>query len=235
MEAPLTLLTWLRAKDAANFESMWRKPEVIAAAAGLPLRVINVLEDPKMAPEWIARADGLLLTGGEDIDASFLQQPLSLEDYAKIESPNLSRDRWEFATLPIALAMGLPVLAICRGLQVLNVALGGTLHLDVAGHQDPECKFNNLQLLRHAKGPKLLFDSVNSAHHQILDSLAPGLEVESWCAPDAVIEQVRGKRESKHLPGYCFGTQYHPERHPVFAPIFVEFIAAAVAHHKKRK
>ncbi|PYL31956.1 MAG: hypothetical protein DMF35_09305, partial [Verrucomicrobia bacterium] len=86
-----------------------------------------------------AEADGLLLTGGSDIAPEFLKQPVP--DPSVLEKDvDVARDRWEFAAVDAALARGLPVLAICKGMQLLNVGLGGTLKLDIPGHKLPEQK-----------------------------------------------------------------------------------------------
>ena len=160
---------------------------------------------------------GLLLSGGPDIAAGYLQQPVP--DPSVIEQDaEPARDRWEFAAVHAALERRLPVLAICKGVQVLNVALGGTLHLDIPGHNAPELRDGNLQTLRYAPGvtgPR--FETVNSSHHQALDRLGPGLEAEAW-ESDGTIEQVR----LRDYP-YCVGVQFHPERHVQYAPLFHQF------------
>lgn len=167
---------------------------------------------------------GLLLTGGPDISAEFLGQPVP--DPSIIEEPEPARDRWEFAALQIALERTLPILAICKGVQLLNVGLGGTLHLDIPGHNAPELRDGNLQTLRYADtaaAPR--FDTVNSSHHQALDKLGEGLEVEARSPADDIIEQVR----LRDYP-YCLGVQFHPERHARYAPLFQEFFDRVAAY-----
>src|SRR4029453_13208386 len=104
---------------------------------------------------------------------------------------DLERDRWEFQAVQDALARGLPILAICKGLQVFNVALGGTLKLDTKGHNLPEKKQRDVQPLRSARGASHRFPNVNSAHHQAIDQLGDDLEVEAWAAQYGIIEQGR--------------------------------------------
>ncbi len=159
--------------------------------------------------------DGLLLTGGEDISQKFLRQPVP--NASLIEDPNPERDAWEFDAVPRAMQKRLPIFAICRGLQVLNVALGGTLHLDIPNHD--KLKFENVQPLRYAEDTAIQIARVNSSHHQALDQIGSGLEVEAWCANDDVIEQAR-------LRDYPFGlaVQYHPERNPLYHPLFDAFV-----------
>ena len=158
---------------------------------------------------------GLLLTGGSDISSEFLQQ--SPIDPQLIEDPDPARDAWEFEILEKALKQRLPLLAICRGLQVLNVSLGGTLHLDIPNHDS--AKHENIQELRYAQDVKIQFPKVNSSHHQALARLGEGIVVEGWCAKDDVIEQAR-------LVDYPFGlgVQYHPERDPLYQPLFQAFV-----------
>ena len=117
----------------------------------------------------------------------------------------------------------LPVLGICRGIQILNVALGGTLKLDIPGHKLPEQKDNDIQSLRSQRGAAHRFEKVNSSHHQALDVLGEGFEVEAWCSDDDVIEQVR-------LRDYAFavGVQYHPERGKIYDALFEDFFSRLI-------
>jgi putative glutamine amidotransferase len=163
--------------------------------------------------------NGLLLTGGSDISPEFLRQevpdPSMLDEQIEPE-----RDRWEFQAVQETLSRGLPVLAICKGLQVFNVALGGTLKLDIKGHNLPEQKHCDVQALRSVKRASHRFEKVNSAHHQAIERMGDDLEVESWAAHDGIIEQVR-------LRKYPFGlaVQYHPERSRLYDSLFDDFFA----------
>jgi putative glutamine amidotransferase len=196
------IATWIRECDAAPFD------RVFSAYPGV--RFWNARTEA--VPEHI---HGLLLTGGSDISQKFLRQPVP--DPSLIEDADVVRDVWEFDIVRRALQQRLPFFAICRGLQVLNVALGGTLHLDIPNHD--KLKFQNVQPLRYANGAPIQIPRVNSSHHQALDQLGSGLEIEAWCADDDVIEQAR-------LRDYPFGlgVQYHPERDPLYQPLFDAFI-----------
>lgn len=199
------IATWIRECDEANFG-----------------RVFGAF--PEARP-WNARTGsvpweqigGLLLTGGSDISREFLRQPVP--DERLIEDPDPARDAWEFEAVAKTLRQRLPLLAICRGLQVLNVALGGTLHLDIPDHARPEAKYGNIQEVRYAEGVPTPFPKVNSSHHQALAQLGAGLVAEAWCVDDEVIEQAR-------LADYPFGlgVQYHPERDPLYQPLFKAFV-----------
>ncbi|HWB59992.1 MAG TPA: type 1 glutamine amidotransferase [Chthoniobacteraceae bacterium] len=162
--------------------------------------------------------DGLLITGGDDISAEFLDQ--EIPDPSLIRDPMPDRDAWEFEALEYALEKGKPVFAICRGHQMLNVALGGTMLLDIKGHNAPELKSQNLQPLRYAGDvdARRKFAQVNSSHHQAIDKLGDGLEVEAWCAADDIVEQVR----IRDYP-YAVGVQYHPERDWLYKNLFEDF------------
>jgi putative glutamine amidotransferase len=101
---------------------------------------------------------------------------------------------------------------------VLNVALGGTLHLDIPNHHEASQKYGNIQQLRFADEVTVRIPGVNSSHHQAIDKLGEGLVVEAWHKEDDTVEQVR----LKDYP-FALGVQYHPERDPVYLPIFDAF------------
>ena len=200
------LATWMRAKDEKWFRPFLAKhPEI---------RVF----DARKGDVPMDQMDGLLLTGGSDITAEFLRQENVDPTLIHKEDLDPDRDRWEFDAIPKALARGLPILSICRGIQVLNVALGGTLKLDIAGHGLPEQKEQDIQPLRYDGKAKHRFGSVNSSHHQAIDRLADGFEVEAWCAHDDIIEQVR----LRNYP-FALGVQYHPERGKIYDTLFENF------------
>lgn len=201
------LATWIRAKDAKWFRPIFAKhPEIKVWNA----RTRNVPLD---------QMDGLLLSGGSDISPEFLRQ--KVQDLSVLDKGvEPERDRWEFDAVHEAISRGLPILAICKGLQVFNVALGGTLKLDIPGHNLPHQKQREAQPLRHDTAVSHRFPRVNSAHHQAIDQLGDDLEVEAWAAHDGIIEQVR-------LRKYPFGlaVQYHPERSRIYDSLFEDFLA----------
>jgi len=201
------LATWMGAKDEKWFQPFFDKHPGI--------RVCNARKDEAAFEE----IDGLLLTGGSDIAPEFLKQEVpdpSILD----QDVDVARDRWEFAAVKNALSRGLPIFAICKGLQLFNVALGGTLKLDIPGHKLPEQKEHDIQRLRSDTTAKHRFERVNSSHHQAIDRLGEGLEVEAWCATDNIVEQIR-------LGGYPFAlaVQYHPERGKIYDELFEDFFS----------
>jgi putative glutamine amidotransferase len=184
-----------------------------------------LLLTPGHSPESIRRlvgmAQGLVLTGGEDVDpARYGQEP-----HPELGTVNPPRDEVEFAALEEALARRMPVLAICRGCQVLNVGMGGTLFQDLPSqrpgriHHEQSAPWNHrwhhatVQAesgLRHIFGTDELF--INSFHHQAVDALAPGLEA-TVVSEDGVVEGV----EARDYP-WVYGVQWHPERGEAESP-----------------
>ncbi len=201
------LASWIRPKDEEFFRrSFAAHPGVEfwnAANCAVPMEEM----------------EGLLLTGGPDIAAEFLRQ--EIPDPSVIDQDvDPVRDAWEFEATANALERQLPIFAICKGLQVFNVALGGTLKLDIPGHDLPELKDHDVQPLRTDRAASHRFEKVNSSHHQAIDRIADGCEVEAWCATDDIIEQMR----LKNYP-FALAVQYHPERGDSYAPLFADFVA----------
>jgi putative glutamine amidotransferase len=204
--------TWIRPKD----EKWFRR--VFAKHPNVRLWNARTQEVP------FEKMQGLLLSGGPDIAPEFLNQPVpdpSILD--KDVEPK--RDRWEFEATREALDRRLPIFAICKGMQLFNVALGGTLHLDIPGHDAPEMRDHNIQPLRTDRAASHRLDKVNSSHHQALDKLGDGVEVEAWCAADDVIEQVR----LRNYP-FALAVQYHPERGDGYEELFADFVSRLGNH-----
>ncbi len=201
------LATWLRAKDEPFFNPFFaRHPE---------LQIANALKGAVNLDE----ADGLLLTGGSDIAPELLRQPIP-DPSVLDKDVDLARDRWEFSAIEKAMARGLPIFAICKGMQTLNVALGGTLKLDIPGHNLPEQKNEDVQTLRTDRAASHRLEKVNSSHHQAVDALGDGFVVEAWCANDDIVEQMR----LRDYP-FALAVQYHPERGKIYDALFEDFFA----------
>ena len=196
----------------------WHKPamllpanyaEQVAAAGGIPVLLPPL---PGVAAA-VGRLDGLLLTGGGDIDpARYGAQP-----HPRTGRVSVLRDAAELELLDAAMAAGLPVLGVCRGMQLLNVARGGTLcqHLpDDAGHTPAPGTFG-WHPVRVAAGTRLAGilgpdgDGVDvpTAHHQAVDRLGEGLVATAW-AQDGVIEAVE---PSAAGDPFLLAVQWHPE------------------------
>lgn len=185
----------------------------LADAGVLP--VLLPISDPESAGGLLARLDGLVLTGGGDVDP----RRYGLGDHPTVYGVDPTRDASEIALVRAAQAAGLPVLAICRGAQIANVALGGTLipDLDERGHpghtRRGQASFETFQpvriepssLLAKAVGVERLM--VNSIHHQAVDTLADGLIPTAWSVEDEVVEALQWAGDDWLL----LGVQWHPE------------------------
>jgi putative glutamine amidotransferase len=208
--------------------------ESVRRAGGEPHVFDTATESPA---EVISSIHGLLLTGGADIDPAWYGE----ERTPATKLAEAGRDAFEIDIARRALAANLPALAICRGLQVLNVAGGGTLMQDIpsevsgaAGHdiETPLYAFahevwvargSRLWLLLQEKLAESEICQVNSRHHQALKRVAEGFEV-SATAPDGIIEAIE-RPDAR----FCVGVQWHPEnfwRTGEFRPLFEGFVAA---------
>jgi putative glutamine amidotransferase len=185
-------------------------------AAGLTPVVIPPLASDADAAAILDVAAGLLLTGGEDVDpARYGAAP-----HPRLGNVHANRDATELALVDAARERRLPTLAICRGIQVLNVALGGTLIQDIPSERPStidhdrdgprQTRTHDVRMtpdsrLREIIGRDQIL--VNSFHHQAIDAVAPGLAVTA-VAPDGVIEAVELSRDN---PWWVIGIQWHPE------------------------
>ncbi len=210
---PRIAVTWSGATTAAD-----RYLEAVVAAGGVPLLV-----RPEDGPQEVRRAHGLVLAGGPDVHPARYGQEIDPRVAATLDVEG-ERDVLELEAVTWALEAGAPVLGICRGIQVLNVAMGGTLLQDLSlrgidpvihqqrrrrpqPHEWEPAHVVRLDpashLARILGGEEV---AVNSFHHQAVDVPAAGLRVVA-SAPDGVVEGV----EAHGLP-FVLGVQWHPER-----------------------
>lgn len=188
--------------------------------------------------DYARHLDGLVLQGGADVNPrNYGEEPLA----AEWEGDRM-RDAYEMELLHEFVEARKPVLGICRGLQIINVALGGTLHQDIAT-QLPEAQAHVTEhydqhahevRLEPGSGLARLYPGVERArvtsiHHQAVKALGRNLVVEARSEPDGLVEALRGTG-----PGYVFAVQWHPEFHVAAGrglldctPILDEFLAAA--------
>ena len=204
--------------DSPLIASAWLKPDYRSALERSGAR-IRELTPSDLLPAALDDCDALLLTGGVDVDPALYG---AAERHPTVEVDR-ERDEYEFSLTRLALERDMPLLAICRGAQVVNVVAGGTLIQDIASaragaleHQQSGAKDHPSHPVQIVAGTCLshLFSDnagsdrpldVNSRHHQSVDRLAPGFIV-SATAPDGIIEAF--ERPGSH---FCLGVQWHPE------------------------
>ncbi len=219
---------------------------VLGPVGGIP--VLLPAAGEALAPQILPRLDGLILTGSRsNVCPDFYEGP----PHAEGTPEDLQRDSTTLPLIRAAIAAGVPLLAICRGFQELNVALGGSLDQriqDLPGRIDHSTPSDQkLPRIRVAKahGVRLAPGSliaelagrcelpVNSLHNQGVARLAPRLAAEGW-APDGTVEAVR----VIDAPGFAYGIQWHPEydweRDAVSRALFERFGAAAAAWAAQR-
>lgn len=206
--------------------------DLVEHAGGIPV----LLPPSGTAPrELVDRLDGLVLTGGADLDpARYGAAP-----HPATGGIRPDRDEFEFGLFELARAQRIPVLAICRGLQLVNAALGGTLlqHLpDVRGHTDHSPNPGNFGVtrVRTAEGSRLAAIvgpevKAHCHHHQAIDVLAPDL-IASAHAGDGTIEAV----ESRGGP-FLIGVQWHPEADATEHRLMRALVAAAAEYGQERE
>lgn len=203
--------------------------------SGARARVLEVTESPRALLQTI---DGVLLTGGGDVDPAFYGQ----ERHESVEDAEPGRDEFELDLARRAMEEDVPLLAICRGAQVLNVAAGGTLVQDIPTAVTTELTHSrteprdgiahDIQVAVDSRLHGALGDAVstscacrvNSRHHQSVGKLGRNLKA-SATAPDGVIEAIEAPAAT-----FCLGVQWHPEnfwRSGEFKTLFDAFVAAA--------
>lgn len=205
--------------------------EAVSRLGGLPTFLPNL--EPELAEAYLEGADGLILAGGADADPKHFQQ----EPHPQLGLVDPERDAFEFALYRAAKARGLPVLGICRGIQMINVAEGGSLHQHLPAvpstiqHEQRNIDGSLSHQVSLAPGSSLArtFGAeavrVNSYHHQAVDRPGAGLEPIAWSS-DGIVEALEGSGAQ-----FVLGVQWHPEmsfaRYPEQLAPFQLFIEAA--------
>ena len=187
----------------------------IERAGGVPLILPNT-QDPLLARDMVSRLDGVMISGGPDADPRLYGARAD----KTVGGIRPRRDAFEIEIVRFVVQeTSLPLLGICRGLQMMNVALGGDLYVDLKAAGFPEHSFHDIYpremvshevrvekncLLHQILGQEVI--GVNSFHHQAVQTPAPGLLVTAWSEPDELIEALE-------LPGerFVLGVQWHPE------------------------
>jgi putative glutamine amidotransferase len=208
---------------------------------------VRVLDHSMRVADALAGIDGLVLAGGEDVGPARYGEP----PHSSVVDVDPDRDEFEISLVAEARRRGIPILAICRGIQVLNVACGGTLVQDVPSQvkgalehrltvppHEPYSLAHEVWLDKDTLLASLMRErlsdtdacDVNSRHHQAVRQVAAGFEV-SATAPDGVVEAIEDPAAR-----FCLGVQWHPEnfwRTGEFRPLFEGFLEAASQHVRK--
>jgi putative glutamine amidotransferase len=252
---PLILISPCIEKKGAEFEDLslslsMNYPEALMSVGAIPL-TMPASKSREFVAECVRRADGVLLTGGEDVNPKLYSKrlPRSLRRTVTVTPDDGTRDLQEFMLVDEVFRQRKPLLAICRGHQVLNVALGGTLVVDIRrqirgamNHQRQDKRSRVVHdvhltddaLLAKITGERTL--GVNSTHHQAVGRPAEMLQV-TGRSRDEIAESMQLKPEAARLLPFLLSVQFHPERladrHPEHRAIFAAFAQACVSNRNQ--
>lgn len=210
--------------------------KAIEAAGGSP--IILPIMDADNAKELISIVDGLLLTGGEDVTPTFYNE----EPRMVIGATSPERDRSEILLMNEAIRQNKPILGVCRGMQLINVVLGGSLYQDLSENENitlqhvqktkPHHPTHSITVQENSHIATIFQsgDYVNSFHHQVLKDIAPSLTVTAW-SQDNVPEAVEMFENQQSI----LGVQWHPELNALknndkSLAIFKDLVARAMQH-----
>jgi putative glutamine amidotransferase len=179
-------------------------PRLVQRAGGLAAMLPP--DDPAAAAAVVARLDAVVIAGGPDVEPA----RYGAGRHPRTGPPDRERDAWELALIEVALASGTPLLGICRGMQLMNVALGGTLIQHLDGHSSPSAGTFGEHPVKPVPGTRyggILPEefSVPTHHHQSVDRLGDGLTVSAFAA-DGTVEALELAD-----PQWALGVQWHPE------------------------
>ena len=249
---PLVLITPCTERKGAEFSDPSlslsdRYPRAIVAAGGMPW-VLPCWPAENVVAEAVRRCDGVMLTGGDDVQPKLYANDLPRRLERTVSPADAARDLWELLLIREVFRRRKPLLAICRGQQILNVALGGTLIVDIRT-QVPRalnhCRLDRKDKIVHkvALTPGSILNKisgtqtlgVNSSHHQAVGRVAGALCV-TGASPDGVVEGLELAGPSARLLPWLVAVQFHPERlfdeHDVFLELFRSFTRACELKRK---
>lgn len=202
-------------KEKGSTQLDTRYHDSVIMAGGVPL-LLPMTDDLTVLEALILKCDGLILTGGPDIDPEAYGETNKNCDIVSGE-----RDRLEFFVFEKALERQIPIFGICRGIQVINVAMGGTLYQDIdkeihrvkplfhRQREPADQTSHHLDIIPETFVYEVFGSTkgrVNSFHHQSVKDVAPGFKVTSY-SPDNIIESIEYTKN-----GFVVGVQWHPER-----------------------
>jgi putative glutamine amidotransferase len=202
--------------------------QAVERAGGIPL-ILPLTNNKKLLSFFLKHCNGLLLIGGGDVNPSRYGRRLRPAERKTLRGVDDVRDEMEIFLCRQAFKRGRPVLGICRGIQIMNVAFGGTLVPHTTGHRNrkPDAWAHEIKWVGAGRLKRALnaCHTVNSSHHQAIDRVAKGFQVVAR-APDGGIEAIE-KPEARF---FC-AVQFHPERlvnvAPEFQQLFREFVKAS--------
>ncbi len=196
--------------------------KAVLESGGIP--IITPYENIDHVEDLLDNVSGIVLSGGGDIHAEFFNEEL----HEKADGLNVLRDEFEIKICQLALERDIPILAICRGLQILNVAMGGGLIQHIDGHYDAndDDLMHNGSVVEGTYFHSLFNENdfqVNSIHHQAIKDVRDNVEIQMYCGD--IIEAIKVTDKK-----FVVGVQYHPERiynsHCQSKILFDEFIKA---------
>ncbi len=250
--APLILITPSTQKKGEEFSDASlslsnRYALAITAAGGLPW-VLPITGIATLVAEAVRRCDGVMLTGGDDVEPDLYDKAMPASLRKKVLGIDRQRDLFELILINEALRQHKPLLAICRGHQVLNIALGGTLIADIPtqvpdalDHRRSDAKDKLVHDVTVVRGSLLALITgkkqlgTNTSHHQAAGTIAPSLRVTAT-SKDGIIEALE-PAEPGFSP-FLLGVQFHPERlcdkHAEHLRIFKSFVTASRPARRKR-
>ena len=253
-QPPLILVAASTEKKGVEFHDIStslseRYTRSILAAGGLPV-IAPCSTEHQLLAEAIRYCHGVMLTGGDDVNTRLYTQRLSPKLARTVGRHDLARDLRELTLIEETFRQRKPLLAICRGHQLLNVALGGTLIVDIptqfpkALNHDRSDRKSDLvhevqltpdSLLATIAGKQTL--GVNSSHHQAVARVAPALQV-TGRSSDGVVEALEFAPASAGWLPYLVAVQYHPERltdrYPDHLGLFCSFTRACIQHRNRK-
>jgi putative glutamine amidotransferase len=220
----------------------------LARAGGLPW-VAPCITSKELIAESVSRADGVLLTGGDDIQPELYASNLDSRLRATVDGVDPVRDLFELMLIEEVFRQNKPLLAICRGHQLLNIAFGGTLIVDLPiekpeglNHRQMDRKnecVHEVELTPGSHLSKITGETefgVNSSHHQAIGRLAAPFQV-SARSSDGVIEAMELKANASQSLPFFMAVQYHPERlfdrYAAHMALFKAFVSTAAACSRK--
>ena len=247
--APLILITPSTDRKGVEFHDYSLSlsdayPAAIQAAGGIPW-IMAGTPTREVIAESVRRCHGVLLTGGDDVQTDLYAAKLEARLKKTVSAADPARDWAELAVIEEVFRQRKPLLAICRGQQILNVAFGGDLIVDIPSQRPDALNHRRMDLkskvvhevsleadslLAELLGRKTI--GVNSTHHQAVGRVAAPFRVTARSA-DGIVEALELNLAERHLLPYLLAVQFHPERlvkgHPAFAALFRSFIEASVS------